>query len=140
MIFSANDHKAQETENFDWIMGEWIRINGKVGITTTEKWDKISDTVYFGVGMTKKDNQIIFRENLRLLKKNNNWVYEVTGVNEDTTNFILTSISDVSFKAMNPENPFPKKISYHAKNTNLIAEISDENKKITFEFEKKDQK
>lgn len=140
LIFTTYDCKAQETKNFDWMTGEWIRTNGSKGIITSEKWKKVSDTIYIGTGFTEKNAQIVFKENLRLLRNKNKWIYEVTGVNEDTTNFVLTEISDNSFIAINPENPFPKVISYHAKNGKLIAEISNDSKNIVFEFQKKDQK
>ncbi|HKJ49426.1 MAG TPA: DUF6265 family protein [Christiangramia sp.] len=69
---------AQETENFDWLVGNWIRTNGKKESTTTEVWEKSSGNLYIGTGLTKKNNEIVFRENLRLLKKGSNWIYEVT--------------------------------------------------------------
>ncbi|MCH4822675.1 DUF6265 family protein [Gramella lutea] len=147
LIFSiANNKKEadlrqfQETENFDWILGEWIRTNGKKELITTETWKKTSVNIYEGTGLSMKNGEKVFRENLRILKKKNDWVYEVTGVNADTTNFMLTSISEDSFTAVNPENPFPKEINYRAENGNLIAEISDDGKRIIFEFKRSDQK
>lgn len=143
LIFSieeADSRQFQKTENFDWILGYWVRTNGKKDITTTETWKKTSEYSYEGIGLTVKNGETVFRENLRILKKKDDWVYEVTGVNEDTTNFVLSSISENSFKAVNPENPFPKEINYRAENGKLIAEISDDKKKIQFEFKKKDQK
>lgn len=124
---------GQET-NFDWISGEWIRTNGKAGLITTESWEKISDDTYKGIGLTKKNGETVFREDLRLIKKEENWVYEVVGVNVDTTNFIVTSYSGNSFSAENQENPFPKQIEYSYNEEKLTAEISDENRKIVFEF------
>ena len=147
LIFSLDHHKSpdgfnelQETENFDWMLGDWTRVNDKKGITTTEKWEKTSGNIYIGTGLAAKNGETVFKENLRLLKKDGYWVYEVTGVNPDTTNFVLTSISEDSFSAVNPENPFPKEISYRLENGQMIAEISGDAKKIVFNFEKKVQK
>ena len=143
LLFSVNDNdeelhfnQPQETENFEWLVGNWIRTNGKKESITTEIWEKSSDNLYLGTGLTKKNNKIVFRENLRLLKKGNNWTYEVTGVNEDTTNFVIQSYSENSFIATNPDNPFPKKIEYTYKDEKLVAVISDEDKKIVFEFKR----
>ncbi len=137
---TVDEFQQQETENFDWMIGEWTRINGKKEIMTTEKWEKTPGNIYTGTGLSVKKSENVFRENLRLLRKNGKWIYEVTGVNADTTNFILTSISANSFTAVNPDNPFPKKINYQAENGKLIAEISDDEKKILFEFKKSHQK
>ena len=131
---------AQQQENFDWITGEWVRTNDKSGITTTEIWKKETDSMYVGTGLATKNNETVFREDLRLLKKSGKWVYEVSGVNEETTNFILTAISEDSFTAINPENPFPKLISYRKESNRMIAEISDDSRKIIFEFKKTAQK
>ena len=127
---------AQEKANFDWLVGNWIRTNGKKESTTTEVWEKSSGNLYLGTGLTKKNNEIVFRENLRLLKKGSNWIYEVTGVNADTTNFVIQSFSNNSFIAINPDNPFPKKIEYVYKDEKLVAVISDDDKKIEFEFKR----
>ncbi|SDS45779.1 hypothetical protein SAMN04488553_2302 [Gramella sp. MAR_2010_147] len=130
----------QNPETFDWIIGDWIRTNGMHKLTTTEHWKKISSNLYEGTGVTKKNNETVFRENLRIIKKEEKWIYEVTGVNKETTNFLLTSISDNTFTAVNPENEFPKKISYRTEDKKLIAEISDDRKKEIFEFSKANQK
>ena len=129
-------NQPQEKANFDWLVGNWIRTNGKKESTTTEVWEKASDNLYLGTGLTKKNNKIVFRENLRLLKKGNNWTYEVTGVNADPTNFAIQSFSENNFIATNPDNPFPKKIEYIYKDGKLVAVISDDHKEIVFEFEK----
>ncbi|WP_309562412.1 DUF6265 family protein [Christiangramia sp. SM2212] len=130
---------CSQEDNFDWIIGEWVRINDKEGITTTEKWENSSDNMYSGIGLASKDGEIVFREDLRILKKNDTWIYEVTGVNSDTTNFLISSITSNSFTAINLDNPFPKEINYRAEEGRLIAEISDDENKIVFEF-RKDQK
>lgn len=143
LLFSFNNkyqephlNQLQQTENFDWLIGDWIRTNGKKESITTEIWEKASGNLYLGTGLTKKNNEIVFKENLRLIKKGSNWIYEVTGVNADTTNFVIQSFSENSFIANNPDNPFPKKIEYVYKDEKLVAVISDEDKKIVFEFKR----
>ena len=138
--FSSEENLISiQDENFEWLLGNWIRLNDENGIITTESWEKSSNGIYTGRGLAMKNNDTVFREDLRILKKNGNWIYEVTGVNADTTNFIIASVSYSSFTAVNPKNPFPKKINYHLENGRLIAEISDDDKRIVFEF-KNDQK
>lgn len=133
-LFAPPVEDARQETNFDWITGDWTRTNGKTELTTTESWEKLSDSIYKGHGISKKNGETIFREDLRLVKKDDNWIYEVVGVNVDTTNFIITSFSSKSFSAENLKNPFPKQIDYKYENGKLVAEISDDSKKIVFEF------
>ena len=139
-IITADSLLQRDNENFDWLLGEWTRTNGKKDLITTEAWEKTANNSYSGTGKTKKNNETVFIENLRLIKKKDHWVYEVTGVNEDTTNFILTSFSGKSFSAENPENPFPKTIAYRLEDQKLIAETSDDSRTIIFEFKRSAQK
>lgn len=126
----------QQETSFDWITGDWVRINANDDLITTESWKKLSDSIYSGQGISTKNGETIFREDLRIIRKTDHWVYEVVGVNVDTTNFIISSFSSNSFKAGNSENPFPKNIAYKYENEKLVAEISDDHKKIVFEFKR----
>jgi len=40
------------TNNFDWIIGSWLRSNDKEGNITFEHWAKNSSTEYIGLGCT----------------------------------------------------------------------------------------
>jgi hypothetical protein len=130
---------SQEVPNFDWIIGNWIRTNDKKDLITNETWKKLSEDIYLGEGVSIKDGERVFVEHLRLLKKGGSWIYEVTGVNEDTTNFVIREFSENSFIATNQENPFPKKIEYLHKPGTLTAVVSNDDKKVVFEFKTTEQ-
>ena len=52
-LYSCGD----TSRNFDWLVGDWIRTNGKASEQTYEQWQKISAEKYEGLGFTlvKKD-------------------------------------------------------------------------------------
>lgn len=143
LLFCVLNSSAQETQKdsqFGWLCGNWERTNGPEDIFTTEKWEQISDEVYAGVGISMKNGQVVFEEQLKLFKLNGDWLYRVTGVNEEPTDFKLTTISKNGFTAENPANEFPKIIRYNFHAKNLNAEISGGERTVTFIFKKLDQK
>ncbi|MBL4709412.1 MAG: hypothetical protein JKY48_13325 [Flavobacteriales bacterium] len=65
------------------------------------------------------------------------WVFEVSGVNEAITYFEMTNYTDQFFVVENNENDFPKKIEYRLSDTaSLVAIISDNENEIEFIFSK----
>jgi len=50
--------------------------------------------------------------------------------------FKFTSQTDTSFVCENPKNEFPKKITYYKENKLLKAQVSSEDFKINFVFQK----
>jgi ABC-type multidrug transport system ATPase subunit len=81
-----------------------------------------------------REGDTVFREDLRIFKKDSSWVFEVTGVNEDPTPFILTESDSASFIAENPENEFPKLIEYSKTKEGLHAEVKSDEMSIGFDF------
>lgn len=136
---SCAENTSQKTENnttsMNWIIGKWIRINDSSTETKTyEDWSKISENEYKGHGFVVKNDTTVWEEHLRLLNENNQWIFEVTGVNESPTIFQITEKTENSFISKNPENKFPKQISYALENDKLIAKISGGAPEIVFEF------
>lgn len=125
---------TKELPEFDWLIGAWDRTNNTEGTKTYEYWYKKSDTEYIGLGCTLKRSDTIFKEDIRLYKTNNNWKFEVVGVNDTPTTFKVVSKNDGHFTCENSANDFPKKISYTLENTNLVAVISDDSNEISFIF------
>ena len=117
-------------------MGDWIRTNEEADKQTFEYWSKISDIEYKGLGCTLKDNDTIFKENLTILKVENDWFFEVTGVNEAPTRFKITNLKLNGFTSENNQNPFPKNISYNLKGKELEATIGDSVTVIPFIYKK----
>lgn len=129
------EHPPEPNQDFDWLIGEWVRSNEKSDRATYEYWEKQSDSLYFGTGLTLQNSDTIFKEKIHLVKTANQWVYRVYGINRRPTSFRLTQRSANSFVCQNEKNPFPKLIKYSLENDILTAEISADGKKIRFIFE-----
>ena len=78
----------------------------------------------------------MFKENLRLIKINGIWNYEVTGVHEKPVLFAFTSQTTNSFVCENQKNEFPKVIKYTLMRDTLRAVISADETRISFIFTK----
>jgi len=123
-------------ENFDWLLGNWKRINDKAGKQTYENWIKISESSYQGLGYTMQESDTIWKETISLSRANNGWVFGVKGEDEsEPIIFKLTEIVKDGFICENKENEFPKKIKYSKSGEKLMANVSGEDMMIPFEFE-----
>lgn len=132
MMASCNKPSA---ENFDWLVGEWQRTNEKEGRETFEMWSKVSDSEYSGFGATLQEGDTLWYENMKLVKSNNLWSFEVTGQADTTaTTFILTKIEEGRFTSENDQNEFPTKIEYYISGDKLKAMISGGGEEISFDF------
>lgn len=123
-------------KTLDWIVGEWNRTNLKLGSTASENWEKISDTVFKGIGISMKASDTTFVEHLRIEIKSNK-IYYVADVKENNTPtyFEMVEISSTEFICQNLKHDFPKVISYAFKGNELTAIISDGgDKKMEFIF------
>lgn len=126
-----------ETKNsLDWVIGRWERTNSDEGKKTYESWTKSSINEYNGKGFTIQNEDTIFKEELRIIKINEIWNYEVSGVHENPILFHFTSQSENSFVCENEKNEFPKKIEYSIAGNKLTAKISDGETVVLFIFEK----
>ncbi|MEM6343952.1 MAG: DUF6265 family protein [Bacteroidota bacterium] len=123
-------------EQFDWLLGEWQRTNDDPGKETFEQWQKLDSTHYQGLGFTMQAGDTVFKEDLRLVQREQQWYFEVRGVNEKPTLFPLTQMDPLSFQCENPENEFPKIIQYEIEGVQLKAVISDGKTEIPFYFDK----
>jgi len=137
MLLSLSCSQKNITQDdFDWLIGSWIRTIDKEENITYESWSKISNIEYKGLGCTLRKSDTIFKEHLRLIKINENWSFEVTGVNENPTLFLVTEQTENSFVCENKINEFPKIIEYSLQDNVLLAKISDGDTEISFPFEK----
>lgn len=127
------------SQNFDWLIGNWQRTNDKSADNKTyEEWKKESRDKYVGYGWTVNKNDTISAELIYLEKKNGKWNFIVYPM-EDTipTLFTMTNIEKDKFECENPENEFPKKITYSWNGKELIAVISNADFGIDYIFIKK---
>ncbi|TVZ57189.1 hypothetical protein OD91_2499 [Lutibacter sp. Hel_I_33_5] len=124
--------KKPEIKKPSFLIGDWIRINGKEGSTTFETWHKN----FTGSGITIKEKDTTFKEILSIINLKDTIFLKVEGVNESPTLFKFTQQTDSSFIAENPKNEFPKKITYWLEKKQLKAEVANPDFKIDFVFEK----
>ena len=131
--------KLSKDANFSWLLGSWERVNEKDGKQTFEHWKQTSKELYLGMGCTLKEGDTIWKETIELRKLGKNWNFEVKGKGElQPTVFTVTKIEKEGFVCENPENEFPKLISYKKSKTGLNAMISGGGPDITFDFKKID--
>ncbi len=131
------ENSKTSTENFDWLLGNWQRNNEKEGKQTFENWKKKNNSEYLGLGFTLQNNDTIWSENIKLIKSNENWDFEVRGKGESKpTIFKLTKIEKEKFTCENEMNEFPKKIVYFKNGDKIKAIIYGGDMEIPFEFER----
>ena len=140
LINISCSQRANSDVNFDWLIGSWLRNNDQESNLTYEHWIKNSDTEYTGLGCTLHKGDTVFKEHLSLIRTGDNWMLEVSGVNENPTPFLMISHTESSFECENKQNEFPKNIAYSMEDDLLYARIFDEDTEITFLFEKMELK
>lgn len=137
LMVSCNSGPKAGDESFDWLLGKWERTNEKEGTLTIELWSKLTDSEYAGFGATLQDGDTLWYENIKLVKSNNLWNFEVTGQGESSpTVFQLTGIEKGRFTSENDQNEFPKKIEYFRSGNGLKALISGGEMEIKFDFKR----
>lgn len=148
-LISCNPDKTQKIEinekteqnpaqnDFDFLLGNWERINDKEGKKTFEYWEKQSDTIYLGHSFTLLEKDTVWQEFVTLSPISGIWSYQVRLPDSNqSTNFKLTEKTSNSFVCENPENEFPNLINYKVEKNTMHAEITDGKTTIEFKFEK----
>ncbi|WP_024771815.1 DUF6265 family protein [Aquimarina macrocephali] len=127
----------EKSENFDWLLGKWKRLNEEEGKETFENWNKIKETEYSGIGFTMQNGDTIKQEKIRLTKVNGKWnlIVKVPEGSESIT-FNGISHNENEFTCENKEIDFPNKIKYWKNGDRINAMVSGGEMKIPFEFEK----
>lgn len=127
----------EKIENFDWLLGKWKRINETEGKETFEKWNKIGETEYSGIGFTMQNGDTIKQEHIRLIKSNKKWNLTVKVPEEsESITFNGTSHNDNEFTCENNDIDFPNKIKYWKNGQKINAAVSNSEMEISFEFKK----
>ena len=127
----------EKSENFDWLLGKWKRLNEEEGKETFENWNKINDTEYSGIGFTMQNGDTIKQEKIRLTKTSEKWNLTVK-VPEESESITFNGIShnETEFTCENNEIDFPNKIKYWKNGNRINAMVSGGEMEIPFEFEK----
>lgn len=119
---------------FDYLIGDWERTNSKGGSATSEHWRAATSEDLRGHGYTIEDEDTVFNERMRIYKKQEQWMLSINGPNENPTLFKITQHTNSAFTAVNPDNEFPKVITYSYFDDVLTATISAEDTEIPFIF------
>ena len=121
-----------------WLEGTWNRTQTKPGRGGNERWTKVSDTEWKGVGIYTKAADTTFMEKLQLVSKDGA-LYYVADVaeNKSLVYFKFTELSENGFICENPQHDFPKKIRYERTGDKIKATVSDAAKSIEYFFERK---
>jgi len=127
----------EKSENFDWLLGKWKRLNEEEGKETFENWNKINETEYSGIGFTMQNGDTIKQEKIRLTKTGGKWNLTVK-VPEESESITFNGIShnETEFTCENNEIDFPNKIKYWKNGNRINAMVSGGEMEISFEFEK----
>lgn len=131
ILMSCSDMPGSkpEIDKFEWLTGN--RVDS--ALLFFESWTMKGDSMLIGNGYQSDAGDTIFSETLTIEKYNGKWAYIVNS-GEDVTRFILVNKPGDSLVFDNPENEFPKRITYIKKNKGLIAvsiENPGETEKIT---------
>lgn len=110
----------------DWLPGKWE--NKSTDGDLLEIWTKVNDSVYNGQSFFIKGKDTLHFEKIQLIQKGENLLYisNIRGQNNDKpVTFIKNDTIEKQLVFENPNNNYPKKISYNPISIdNLIIEIS----------------
>ncbi|MEN8192925.1 MAG: hypothetical protein ABFS12_08915 [Bacteroidota bacterium] len=128
-------------ENFDWLLGNWERINEKEDRETFEIWEKKSNSEYHGMGFTMQNEDTIKQEKIQLVNIDGKWdlIVKVPEETESIT-FKITELKEDSFICENDSLDFPKMIKYWKDGNKINALVSGDDMEIPFEFERINEK
>lgn len=127
----------EETPNFDWLIGQWERVNEEKGKNTYENWEKIKEGHYYGFGFTMRNGDTITQEKMTIIQSNEEWKLTVK-VPEDTAavDFDLSNLNDNEFTFVNKEIDFPNTIHYWKNGDQIQATVANSEFQIDFEFKR----
>lgn len=134
--YENTETTTKKSENFDWILGKWQRINEQRGKVTFENWKKINDSEYSGIGFTIQNNDTINQEIMRILQTDGKWnLFVKTPEEKDFIKFEMSEIKEDKFEFKNDTLDFPKLIKYWKNGDNINALVSGDSLKLSFEFQ-----
>ena len=112
--FIANNVHENKMQSFKWMVGSWTMQTKRGAIMET--WVSINDTTLGGESiLVKNTGGIETQEKTRLIYSNKEYFYCSTANgqnNNQEVKFKISSFTDSSFVAENPQHDFPKRITY----------------------------
>lgn len=138
----AQQHYAlgNQFESLSWLVGTWDRTNVRPGQTAYDEWERTSDMSYTGRGVMVAGSDTVFVEKLELRLTNDSIYYIAdTPGNAEPVLFRVTTVTDTSFIAENPDHDFPKRFDYIINDDFLEAVISGGDQSVGFTFRKREE-
>ncbi len=133
----CNSKQNESTENFDWLLGKWQRINEEQGKTTFENWEKTGNSEYNGIGFTIQNNDTISQEKMKIVETDEKWNLLVKTLEEkEFIRFEMSEIQEDKFECKNDTLDFPKLIKYWKNGDKMNALVSGDSLKLSFEFKR----
>ena len=133
----CNSKQNENTENFDWLLGKWQRINEEQGKNTFENWKKNNNSEYNGIGFTIQKNDTISQEKMKIVKTNGKWNLLVKTLEEkEFIRFEMSEIQEDKFECKNDTLDFPKLIKYWKNGNKINALVAGDSLKLSFEFKR----
>jgi hypothetical protein len=136
-------NEPQSLAQLDWLCGEWAFEHAD-GSLSTERWEKVSDTLLAGEGLSVLNKDTLFRERITIALKKGKLIYTpaVSGQNGNLpVPFVLTQAESSVYSFENPSHDFPQRIVYsHPHPDSLIAwiegKLDGKMKRVDFRFGK----
>ncbi|MFL5751792.1 MAG: DUF6265 family protein [Bacteroidia bacterium] len=123
---AKTEAKQPEIQKLSWLLGNWENLSPEGN--SYERWKKISDTQYGGIGFVMVNTDTVFFERLQIEERSDG-LYYIPIVkdqnNSEPVPFKLTASANGVFLFENPGHDFPQKIRYKQVNADSVyAEIS----------------
>jgi hypothetical protein len=127
----------EEQPHFNWLLGNWERLDDEEGKQTFENWDKISEDHYSGFSYTLQNGDTLSQEIMQIARTEGDWILSVKVPQEtESVSFILADLSPYEFTFVNEVIDFPNTIRYWKNGDKISATISNADLEIPFEFKR----
>ncbi len=110
--------KDEGINKFSWLEGHWVDTSNGF----YESWAKTENETMHGNGYQMAEGDTIFGESLKIEKSGKTWVY-IVAFGDDKTVFRLSNTPGDSLVFENPDNEFPKRITYLNRGNGAITAI-----------------
>ena len=108
------------TNGMSWITGCWQTEGG----ATRETWSAGAETHLFGHSVTTKDGEVVFFENLNLVKTDRGYTLSAYPMGKGPSDFPSTIVDEHSVTFQNTAHDYPQRISYTREGNRMTALIS----------------
>ncbi|MFH2142347.1 MAG: DUF6265 family protein [Bacteroidota bacterium] len=132
-----NSDNLQNEFDFDWLTGNWE--NNYDSVISSEKWEKINDSLYSGFGFMLSSDDTVFKENITIKREGENTYYMpvIAGeVYEKLTSFkLISKVEGKHYIFENKLHDFPQRIIYKLINKDSILATIEGYQNDTFRQE-----